>query len=305
MREYMVPLDSPLWGQLDGFFGQSGSVAVELLRKVAQDTSKALQMDLRGLTALMVQDAHTNVLAAAVFPHLMEQAVLHSSVNDRINIMSLLGIVKPLMQVVDLYQADEQIYRGYWEGVYELGRMTKRYLKPEACAEMRPEDRPYLGRLYFLLVSLSKDTLPFMLYSPFDAAFHIQCLGCGCDLYSMHVTPDSMGAIPDIVPCDDLTESTAVHQWLADVLERMEEHCYIKILPYLYGSNTCPICKESYRVIDLAISYIEHQLGPLVKPGMEELQRLAGYAQEAAAALDGEKELFYRMLYNELQSRLD
>ena len=290
----MVAFDSPLWKRLNGLDGSVGTAAAEVLQRMVKDEGEALQADLRQLALALMRGTRVNELTAAAFPHLVAQALLHRQIYDRLSILNLLSVLKPLMLGADLSGMEERLWQGYWESVYQLQRMTAHYLQPEACAELNEENRPFLARLYFLLVGQAADTLPFLLYSPFDAAFHIKCLDCGCDLYSMHVTPDALGEIPDITPCADEAAGGAVYQWFMDVLRRMEEPYYSKIMPYLYGFNRCPVCGQSNQVMALAQAYVEAEICPLAAHDRAEIAYLQAVAE--AAGDNAERRRFYQQL---------
>ena len=220
---------------------------------------------------------------------------------------------KTLLWACDLMLAGEEERACFFTDLWKLDLVAHAMFSPE-IRELESEVRTFYGFLFLLLHNYSREMMILLFHYPFRHSIHVKCGKCGNEIHSVFVHPDeipeeyrknfsprmydpekdglSEAGLKKIWEQKQISESeTAEGQGECDyddwdvfqnsmrLLKTLDEEYLTQILPYLYGTHSCGMCKETEVVAESAWNWIDQEMEIFTEPKEELITWLMSYAK--------------------------
>ena len=220
---------------------------------------------------------------------------------------------KTLLWGCDLMMAGEKERACFFTDLWKLDLVSHAVFSSEIC-ELESGVRTFYGFLFLLLHNYSKEMLILLFHYPFHHPIHVKCGKCGNAIHSLFVHPDeipeehrrnfslrmydlendglSEAGLKKIWEQKRISESETaegygesdyndwdVFQNSMRLLESLKEEYLTQILPYLYGTHSCGMCKETEVVAESAWNWIDQEMEIFTEPKEELITWLMSYAK--------------------------
>lgn len=160
----------------------------------------------------------------------------------------------------DISKLTDKELRTYLLGIHRLRGMFPARATESTDFFEKEFKSIYLWNM-MMIHSNSQDLLVLSQNGLFESPFKVKCPCCGNDLHSLIVDatqdPPSKTIEPASPPVPwEKVFFDDIYRWFSAILADFKEEHFSKILPYLYGTYQCSVCKEKSSVMEAAKAYV-------------------------------------------------
>lgn len=273
--------------------GRSGHDLKYLLSAMLEADGKEMADILQETVPILIKNYKLCKLTFVSIPILVD-IMFQKKVNEMIMLIDFIGIIKTFAHGFDMSTLDRETYRAYYDSIFQVQEFCKNFMNVHDLGKLKKEDKSMFCVTYLSIMSFSKDAYAFLLNKPFDQAFHVKCPECGNDIHSLYISIEKNDISSQIKPVFkdfkewDGLDYEDVYLWFGSFLNRIGEIYYLKLLPYLYGTNRCSVCGKKYIVMEGIKNYLTEYVQEAARPSKEEAQFVLETAE--ALMLEGEYE---------------